>query len=248
MATKTYDLPGIGAVVCTKSRRNRTIRLSVGSDGVVKVSLPYWTPYRVALDFVLTQKQWLEIRQAHVPAILLVDGQKIGKLHTLHFEKVSIRAAATARVTPTKLLVRYYPHEDVQSPGVQGRATAAALRALKKEAQVLLPPRLEALARTHGFTYSRVQTKQLKRRWGSCDTNGVITLNNFLMQLQWKQIDYVLCHELTHTEHMNHGAEFWKRLTTVLPHARTIAKEVRHIQPLLVPTISTTALEDDVTY
>jgi predicted metal-dependent hydrolase len=247
MSVKIIDVPGVGLVRFIKSARSRNIKLSVTTAGV-RVSLPRWTPYGVAVTFAARHTEWIESERAKQTRHILKEGDKIGKLHLLHFEVVHERSETRTRVTPTKLVVSLKPSENSSDVAVQNRAETAALRALKKEASVLLPPRLKSLAEKHGLPYKSVGVKNLKRRWGSCDTYGNITLNLFLMQLSWQQIDYVLCHELSHTKHMNHGANFWAELERMLPDARMIAKRVRHIQPALAPTKSATAFEDDMAY
>jgi len=210
--------------------------------------MPRFTPYALGIAFAERNANWIAAHATNEPPIMLEDGQKVGKLHTLHFERVASSAAATSRVTPTKLHIAYHATESTQDETVQKRAQKAALRALKKEAEVLLPPRLQKLAQTNGFTYNQVSVKQLKRRWGSCDSHKNLIFNLYLMQLPWQQIDYVLCHELTHTEHMNHGPDFWTRLVSVMPAAKDIARIVRHTEPILVPRKSATAFEDDMPY
>lgn len=247
MSVKIINVPGIGPVRFIKSARSRSIRLSVSPTGA-RVSLPRWTPYAVAVAFAARHSNWLESELARQVHYHLKDGDRIGKLHVLHFEVSHEPSEPRTRVTPTKLVVSLKPSENSSDTAVQKRAEAAALRALKKEASVLLPPRLKSLAEKHGLPYKSVVVKNLKRRWGSCDAYGNITLNLFLMQLTWQQIDYVLCHELSHTKHMNHGANFWAELERMLPDARMIAKRVRHIQPALTPTKTATAFEDDMAY
>ena len=210
--------------------------------------MPSWTPYAAAIAFVNQQSDWIRQQLGKHTTQELHDGQKIGKLHTLQFEVISDTQAITSRVTPTKLLVRRYARESITSQEVQVRARTAAIRALRKEALQLLKPRLAELAQQHGFSFAAVQAKELTRRWGSCDSHHNITLNLYLMQLEWPEIDYVLCHELVHTEHMNHGEEFWVRLVAILPSARQLAKTVRHTQPALIPSKSATALDDDMAY
>ncbi len=247
MPAKRIDILNIGVVTFTKLARSRSIRLSISQRGV-RVSMPSWTPYAAAVSFVNQQSDWIQQQLGKHTTQELHDGQKIGKLHTLQFEVISDTQAITSRVTPTKLLVRHYAHEAITSPAVQARARTAAIRALRKETLQLLKPRLTALAEAHSFTFGTVQAKELTRRWGSCDSHHNITLNLYLMQLEWPEIDYVLCHELTHTEHMNHGEDFWTRLIAVLPSARRLAKTVRHTQPALIPSKSATALDDDMAY
>lgn len=234
MPSKIVDVPGIGAIRLVKSARNRSIRLAITNTGV-RVSMPRWTPYVSGIAFATQHARWIrEHRISHTKPILK-EGDKIGKLHVLHFNAVAEGASLRTSVTPTKLIIPVRPGEDLTSSSVQDRAEAAAMRALKREAQVLLPHRLAEAAKKHRMSYGSVTIKNLKRRWGSCDSHQNITLNIYLMQLSWQQIDYVLYHELAHTEHMNHSADFWRRVESMLPDARMIAKKVRYIQPALKP-------------
>ena len=75
--------------------------------------------------------------------------------------------------------------------------------------------------------------KRLKSRWGSCDQHTNIILNIFLMQLPWECIDYVLLHELTHTNVLHHGPDFWLAMTQVLPNVTQLRKAMRDYQPIL---------------
>jgi predicted metal-dependent hydrolase len=120
-------------------------------------------------------------------------------------------------------------------PAAQESATNAGIRALRKEAETLLPQRLRTLSQQTGLSYSSVSVRQLKSRWGSCDNRQEITLSLFLMQLPWHLIDYVLIHELTHTKVMRHGAPFWRELEEHLPNAKQLRKEMAVYQPILTP-------------
>jgi predicted metal-dependent hydrolase len=71
----------------------------------------------------------------------------------------------------------------------------------------------------------------MKSRWGSCDQHRNIVLNLFLIQLPWEQIDYVLLHELTHTEVLRHGPDFWRAMERVLSDVKQLRKAVRSAQP-----------------
>jgi len=234
MAAKVIDVPGIGPVTFTRLPRSKAIRITVRPAGV-RVSLPRWSPYAIAVAFAQQHTAWIEEERQKLVRPLLKHGQKLGKLHTVQFQLQPLHAAGHVRVTPTQLIIPYHTTENIIDHQVQSRAEKGALRALKKEAAVLLPPRLHALAETHGHSYGTVSIKQLKRRWGSCDAKKNIVLNMFLMQLSWQQIDYVLCHELAHTKHMDHSPAFWQELERMLPDARMIARRVRRIQPALSP-------------
>lgn len=83
---------------------------------------------------------------------------------------------------------------------------------LRRNAKIILPPRLQALARQHGLTYESVQINSSRGRWGSCSSRRKINLSYFLLLLPAHLMDYVLLHELCHTREMNHGDGFWALL------------------------------------
>jgi hypothetical protein len=114
---------------------------------------------------------------------------------------------------------------------VQKAARSVSIRALRREAEELLPQRLQSLAKAHDFTYGSVAIRQLKGRWGSCSQHSDITLNLFLMQLPWELIDYVILHELTHTKVMRHGPPFWSELEKYAPNARQLRKAILTHRP-----------------
>ncbi|HKU18380.1 MAG TPA: SprT family zinc-dependent metalloprotease [Candidatus Saccharimonadales bacterium] len=232
MATKHIDIPGIGPVTLYKRRGNRSLRLSLGSDGEVRVSLPYWVPYSAGVAFARSREAWIATHRVPAP-MLLAQGQAVGKAHHLHFVPSFEATRVTTRIKASQVEVSHprtlLPHD----PAVQKAAKTAAIRALRKEAERLLPLRLRQLAERDGFSYRSVEIKLLKSRWGSCSSRQEITLNLFLMQLPWHLIDYVLLHELTHTKVMRHGPPFWQELERHIPHAKALRKEISSYHPLL---------------
>jgi len=230
MASKTIELAGVGPVTLTKRAGSRSIRLSITTRGV-RVSMPFYTPFSVGQAFVARHTGWIQSELAKRQPLPFTEGQRIGKLHILHFERIPAARSVTSRVTGTTIVVKLAPEDTIVDISVQDRTRKAVVRALKREASALLPPRLEALAAKHHKPYRSIVIKQLTRRWGSCDRQANIVLNLFLMELPWDQIDYVLLHELTHTVHMNHSADFWTALTAMQPRARDLARTVRKRQP-----------------
>lgn len=234
MATKQVHIPDIGPVTLYKRRGNRSLRLSVGLNGEVRVSLPYWVPYKAAEEFAKGKMQWIAAHQDK-HSVELEHGMHVGKSHRVFFERVLSADKITTHVTATDIRVTHPASLNSTHPTVQAKAHAASLRALRKEAEQLLPQRLKTLAWQNGFTYTSVGVKQLKSRWGSCSSNQEIILNLFLMQLPWSLIDYVLMHELTHTKVMQHGQPFWEELEKHMPNAKALKREINTHQPVLSP-------------
>jgi len=232
MATKTIELEGVGPVVLVKRAQSRSLRLSVTPSGV-RVSMPRWTSFGAGQTFAVSNIDWIRQELAKQLQPRLESGQRIGKLHYLRFEQILGNQPATSRVTATEIIVRLKHDEISTDSSVQERARTACVRALKREAERLLPPRLQSLAIKHGRQYRSVGVKQLKRRWGSCDSHRAIILNLYLMELPWDYIDYVLMHELAHTVEMNHGPDFWRALTAMEPRAKLLSKQLKNHQPTI---------------
>lgn len=231
MAVKKIDVPGIGAVKLYKLKRSRSIRLSISSAGEVRVSLPYWLPYDAGTKFALSKVSWIQSQLQERPATLLTHGQLVGKSHHLYFVSDDQARRVTTRVDGSEIRVTHPAYVGVGVPDVQKAAERAAIRALRDQAERLLPQRLRVLADTRGFTYKSVYVKQLTGRWGSCDADQNIVLSLFLAQLPWHLIDYVLLHELTHTKALHHGPDFWLEFERHLPHAKQLRREIKQYRP-----------------
>lgn len=231
MAGKQFELTGVGDITIVKRASSRNIRLSIRSDGQVMVSIPSWANYKAGLKFAESKRDWL---LQHVkPVELLQDGQAVGKHHHLELKPTQGIKAPRSLVSKTTITVRYPLSMQSDSPEVQKLATSACIRALRAQAEQLLPGRLQSLAEQHNFTYKSVTVKQLKGRWGSCDSQKNIVLNLFLMQIPWNCIDYVLLHELTHTQVMQHGPPFWQRMEGLVPNLKLVRLQMRGFKPVL---------------
>lgn len=231
MAVKSFELDNIGTVHVYKRRGAKSLKLSIASDGKVRVTVPSWASFASGVEFAHSRAQWIQRNMPRHEG-LLMHGQHIGKAHRLLFQTDSgetVRnriSGSEIRITRPKHMLPH--HEEVQSA-----AQKASIRALRTQAEKLLPVRLRQLAEKYDFTYQSVSVKQLKGRWGSCDTHRHITLNLFLMQLPWHLIDYVLVHELTHTKHLNHGPDFWDEFLQHEPRAKEYRKQIRQHKPIL---------------
>ncbi len=99
----------------------------------------------------------------------------------------------------------------------QEKLSEEELKALKKDAAVYFRERLAYYAPLVGVTYSSLQLRRQKTRWGSCSVKGTISLNYLLMLMPEPVRDYVVVHELCHRKHMDHSARFWKEVERILP-------------------------------
>lgn len=234
MATKIVVIPGIGEVVLAKRRGTRNLRLSINAQGKIRVGLPTWAPYRLGVEFAASRKDWIAKQLAGRQPVTFANGIRFGKAHSLRLIIDPSRSRASSRLRESEVVViSPWPADH---PGTQAKIVAACEKALAKEAAQLLPRRVAALADEHGYIYKEVKIRKLSSRWGSCSSDGTVTLNSYLMQLPWHLIDYVILHELAHTKHLNHSSDFWSSLTTTLPEAKQLRKEIKTFRPFLEPS------------
>ena len=103
------------------------------------------------------------------------------------------------------------------------------LRCVAKEK---LPRMLEAASLRTGLRYGRLTIRKSHSRWGSCTREGNISLSLFLAALPDELIDYVCVHELCHTIHHNHSAEFHSLVNLhTAGREKELQKRLKNYQP-----------------
>ncbi|NJN03967.1 MAG: M48 family metallopeptidase [Leptolyngbyaceae cyanobacterium RM1_1_2] len=88
---------------------------------------------------------------------------------------------------------------------------------LKLRAKQALPHWLQQLSQAAQLPYTKVTIRGQKTRWGSCSSQQHISLNYKLLFLPPPLVDYVLIHELCHTQQMNHSPAFWQSVEQQRP-------------------------------
>ena len=98
---------------------------------------------------------------------------------------------------------------------------------LQQEAKRIFNARLPVFAQNLGVRYHSMSLSSATTRWGSCTSEGKIRLNWRLIHFSPEIIDYVVAHELSHLREMNHSADFWATVESVLPDYEIAKKKLR---------------------
>ena len=231
MAAREFLLDNGQIIKIYKRKGNKNLKLSISAKGKVRISIPQWAPYKAGIQFAKARQSW--IAEQLPRSSQLANGQAVGKAHRLKFLMDYSTKVVSSRIKDGEVIIKFPPSIAEASTEVQHKAHSASIRALRQQAESLLPQRLAQLAMKYNYNYGNVSVKQLKGRWGSCDQKKNIVLNLYLMQLPWDLIDYVLLHELAHTEVMRHGPDFWSKLQESLPQARAVSKQLKDYKPVL---------------
>jgi len=224
--------PEFGAITLRRSKLARTVRLKLDARGVISISLPMRTPLFIAKQLLNDSRQNLrhlvaDLRQKRQE---FKEGDMVGKSHVLRFE-TSQTGSYQHRIEQNQLIISRPLR--TESSELQAIIHTGISKALRLQAKAYLPRRLQQLAETYGFAYQKIRFGSAGTRWGSCSSQGTISLNIWLMQLPFELIDYVLIHELCHTKEMNHSQAFWRLIETYCPNYRQQRKALKQFQPSL---------------
>jgi predicted metal-dependent hydrolase len=198
-----------GTITLRRSARASHVRIRVAPDGRLRASLPLYAPLFLVKRLLKNSRSELRemLAEQHSETVF-EHGMSIGKSHSL-----IVRPSTTKAVTATRhgqqIIVSMPESASLNEPTTARIVRDTVIDALRIEAKSYLPKRLAFLAEKYGFSYDRVRFSHASGRWGSCSSNGTISLNIALMKLPFELIDYVIVHELSHTIHMNHSDAFW---------------------------------------
>lgn len=198
----------------------------------VRVSVPLGMSYLNAVRFVTEKKLWIV---QHLNKICEFEklqtyfdenSNYCTKHHKLHL-RTADRTNISVRILRGEINVVYPTESNSKSKEVHAAIRKGIEQALKIEAKQYLPDKVKVLAYKFRFKYNKLSIKNIKSRWGSCSRKNNINLSIHLMRLPEHLIDYVILHELVHTEHHNHGAGFWNLLDDVSGGAKRLDKELK---------------------
>ena len=186
-------------VVITMRRglRNITLRPRVVPRREIHISKPWLVSENAAIKFLVSKQKWVECTFQKCPAkVRLKPGDNIEFLGRV-VELVYVPGMRSNRFEGDKLLIGGVP--EMFERRVRDVVKAEFLIELKK--MIRATPR--------EFWPRRIALRDTTSRWGSCSSTGTMS---FSWRLAFAPVDvmrYVVMHELAHTKHMDHSAEFW---------------------------------------
>lgn len=220
-----------GHITLRRSARASHVRIRVAPDGRLRASLPLYAPTFLVKRLIKSSREQLRAMLAEQGGDTPFEhGMQIGKSHTLIIRPVTSSKHSVSR-HGQQIIASLPEGSSPDDPAVSRTIRDAVIEALRIEAKSYLPKRLAYLAEQGGYSYSKVRFSHASGRWGSCSSNGTISLNIALMKLPFELIDYVLVHELSHTVHMNHSAEFWETVEQGDPHYKAHRRELKKETP-----------------
>lgn len=224
---RTID--GLCVTIIRKSIKNMHLRV-LSPDGEIQITAPNRLPLSQIDRFVREKRGWIEARQqqlAERPAATnpaFADGQTVylwGGSYTLRLEEAS-RGRSTLR-RGQEIVLSVHPEDDTSQ-------RESLLNDFYREAlSNQIAARLPLWEARTGLHPSAWQIKNMKTRWGTCNTaTRKIWLNLQLAKQPPVCLDYVIAHELTHLRYPGHGQDFQAFLTRAMPNWPEVRKTLNN--------------------
>lgn len=213
------------------STKAKHARITIKPSRQIEVVLPLGMPKREADRLVKQQRNWIKRTLARMQQQAPVMSSALPACIELPAIGKQIQVDYVTK--QKKPLI--WNQEASQLLICSGQACVPELLRnwLKGYAKQHLPALLEKTASEMPVAYRAVSIRLQKSRWGSCSMLGNISLNAKLLLLPLEVVRYVLVHELSHLEHMNHSTDFWQYVERFEPSYRTRRHELRQLSMAL---------------
>lgn len=224
---RTID--GLCVTIVRKSIKNMHLRV-LSPNGEIQITAPNRLPISQIDRFVREKRGWIESQQQRLserPAATnqaFADGQTVylwGEAYTLRLEAAARGRSALRRGQEIILYIR--PEDDAAQ-------RESLLNGFYREVlSERIAARLPFWEERTGLHPSSWQIKNMKTRWGTCNTaTGKIWLNLQLAKQPPVCLDYVIAHELTHLRYPGHGQDFQAFLTRAMPNWPEVRKALNN--------------------
>lgn len=209
-----------------RSRRAKHVRLHITpTDGLIVVVPLRFDATRVP-GLLDAKRGWIDRKLA---TIQLIDVD-LALPETVELKAIGNSCQVDYRPTPfASVSARDIGTALTLSGAVDDRAKcrAALQRWLSRQAKQHLVPWLNELSDAYDLPFRKVTVRGQKTRWGSCSSNGTISINYQLLFLDPELVNCVLIHELCHTRYLNHGPKFWALVERFEPDHRGLHQRLR---------------------
>ncbi len=214
--------------------RRKTYGIRVYPDGRVQISAPLRASQADIAEVVLKRAAWIVKHQQKfqtnprptVQSRQYVNGEMYRYLGESYTLEVVQGRPENVTLSDKHLIVTVTQADDM-------RRTAALIdRWYRQQAAHLFAERMAVCfpqVAFMGVAMPPISLRMMKSRWGSCSSNGKVTLNIKLLSAPLDLIDYVILHELCHLKELNHSMRFYALMDRVLPNWRECRKRLRSI-------------------
>lgn len=207
----------------------RSLSLTIAKDGCLIVRAPKKLSMEYIYSFIKQKEKWIlnkqrAIQNTRITNCNLINGTEFlcfGKSYTkIEVDKLKEIEIAEGNIFVPKNVEDYKKY-------------LMLFKWYSKLTKEIVNNRINYFSDLMQVNYSMVKIDNSKKRWGSCDSRGIISLNLRLSMLPHKIIDYIIIHELSHLLEFNHSKNFYKIIESIMPDYKKFREQLKDYNFLL---------------
>lgn len=221
MTTKNYKLITSDKTIHIEMHYafKKRLTLTVYPDKRVVARIPYGMPHKTIEKYFLQKSKWiikhLEHFDQHPPENekKYINGERfsfLGKEFTLIINK----GKSHIKLNDKNICVHVLDPHNMES------IKNTLLKWYRKQAiDIMTPMYKEWIEKLSYLKLPKTTLRfyKMKRRWGSCSSKAIITLNTELVKKDPALIDYVIVHEICHLKVPAHNKAFYSLVESIMP-------------------------------
>jgi len=209
----------------------RSLSIIVSPFNGVTVRAPLNTPLKFIKKFVGAKSEWIlktlnsfdNLRK--IESLSLSDGDKVlfeGKEHLLRIINSDWNQARLIDGNTIEISLK----REVD-PKVIPYILETWFKMVARKKLTLMFNEIYSRFKSHGLAPSAFSVSRMKKRWGSCSSQGKIAVSYDLIRLDPVFAEYVIIHELCHLKHHNHSVAYYEFLDELYPDWRRVRNELK---------------------
>lgn len=226
-------------VIVTRKSYQRSIRFHIKSGKTVQVSCSLRTSYKEITSTLDNHWKWIEKQVSEQKALkrkyplkkfregefFLFQGKKLKlKYESLYSRGRFLKNQKGFYLQNDNLIYRWKGSEDLHREILKKK-----LRAFyEKEGKRQLRESLSLTSSRMKLFPKSVRIGSQKSLWGSCSSQGTVSLNWRLIAAPPAVLNYVVLHELAHLKFLNHSPAFWSLVKRFCPEYKKYENWLRH--------------------
>ena len=201
MAKQTASLEFANFSVLIEFKAVKYARIKISKNGEIKSSVPKKFSLQNCKDFIDKHTAWIEKTLSKIQKNSLENDEIMlfGKIYKFELNNKFKNVEITQNMIFAKNEGEIYKFANLE---------------LKKICNEFITKFLPFINRP----INRVVFRKMETRWGSCNhKKGYINLSLNLVKKDFKFIEYVVLHELTHLIYPHHRSEFYEFIAKIMP-------------------------------
>lgn len=197
-------------------KKIKNIIIKVNEKGEVLVSAPYKVPNSYIENLLQEKKEWIrekieQVKNKQEKISTFEEGDEFIYLGKKYTTKIKISSVEYCELTEEHFIL------NIKINNFENRKKIIS-KWLTDNFCTLVKNRTIELGKRIGYLPSIIKFRDMKTRWGSCNTlTRSITFNLQLYKKPLEVIDYVILHELAHIPYPHHQKEFWNFVEKYIP-------------------------------